>query len=79
LRDKNLSPTEIFRKGIILEQFQREGSYNNQTNFNRLKNLIEFHQDRINQLIKEINFHEEQLNQLKGGKDAISDETKKSY
>lgn len=79
LKQKNLSPTEIFRKGIILEQFEREGNYNNSLNINRTKNLIEFHEDRINHILKEIEFHKSQINSLKGGnKNAISNQKKES-
>jgi len=65
LKEKNLSATDIFRKGLIFEQFKKGEGYNNHLNNNRLKNLIEFHKDRITYLLKEISFHESQIKNLK--------------
>ena len=72
LKEKNLSATDIFRKGLIFEQFKKGEGYNNQLNINRLKNLIEFHKDRINCLLKEITFHKSQIKNLKGRNNGIS-------
>jgi hypothetical protein len=69
IREMKISVQEVFRQGWIIETLLQGSNprLDNEFNRNKIRKLIEFHQQQIEGLFRTIDFHKEQINKLKGG------------
>jgi predicted transcriptional regulator len=69
MKEMKINVQEIFRQGWIIETLLQgtNPKLNNEFNKNKIKKLIQFHQQQIEGLHRTIDYHKEQINKLKGG------------